>query len=50
LSVNVAQSQVVQCWHILPDIPSSSTVSSRVVVFPLLLSVTSLNPFSGWIF
>jgi hypothetical protein len=37
LSVNAAQSRVVQCWHILPDILSSSTVSSREVVFPLLL-------------
>jgi hypothetical protein len=49
LSINDVQSRVVQCWHILLDIPSSSTVSSHVIVFPLLLSVTSLNPFSGLI-
>ena len=34
LSVNAAQSRVVQCWYILPDIPSLGTVSSCVVAFP----------------
>jgi hypothetical protein len=31
--LNAAQSQVAQCWHILSDILSSSTVSSCAVVF-----------------
>jgi hypothetical protein len=41
--LNTAQSRVAQCWHILSNILSSSTVSSRAVAFPLLLSITSLN-------
>jgi hypothetical protein len=45
--LNAARSRVAQCWHILLDILCSSIVSSRMVAFPLLLSVTYLNPFSS---
>jgi hypothetical protein len=43
--LNAVQSRVAQCWYIPLDILSLSTVSSHVVVFPLLLSVTSLSLF-----
>jgi hypothetical protein len=42
----LAQSRVALCCHIPLDILSSSTVSSRAVAFPLLLSITSLNLLS----
>jgi hypothetical protein len=42
----LAQSRVALCWHIPLDILSSSTVSSRAIAFPLLLSITSLNLLS----
>jgi hypothetical protein len=44
--LNVAQPRVAQFWHILSDILSSSTVSSRTAAFSLLLFVTSLNLLS----
>jgi hypothetical protein len=42
----LVQSWVALCWYIPLDILFSSTVSSRAVYFPLLLSIISLNLLS----